>query len=120
MLSVLDPQKNSGWTDPATAPRVEPFTLPPSTTMMLADVDAGSHTPSMVGKVLQWRKANPDQGLSILFYLSILLASIMSLSGMGVVMYTGYPLLAEICSQCALEQHLDSQSKAGTAMCEAE
>lgn len=88
--------------------------------MMLADVDAGSHTPSMVGKVLQWRKANPDQGLSILFYLSILLASIMSLSGMGVVMYTGYPLLAEICSQCALEQHIDSQSKAGTAMCEAE
>jgi len=30
---------------------------------MLADVDAGSHTPSMVGKVLAWRKTNPEKGL---------------------------------------------------------
>ncbi|TFK44704.1 phosphomevalonate kinase [Crucibulum laeve] len=36
--------------------RIEPFRLPPLTRMMLADVDAGSDTPSLVGKVLKWRK----------------------------------------------------------------
>jgi phosphomevalonate kinase len=29
---------------------------------MLADVDAGSDTPSLVGKVLQWRKENCVEG----------------------------------------------------------
>ncbi|RPD63783.1 Phosphomevalonate kinase [Lentinus tigrinus ALCF2SS1-6] len=38
--------------------RVEPFKLPPHTRLMLADVDAGSDTPSLVGKVLKWRKEN--------------------------------------------------------------
>ena len=28
---------------------------------MLADVDAGSDTPSLVGKVLKWRKENPAE-----------------------------------------------------------
>ncbi|KAF7967857.1 hypothetical protein HWV62_32868 [Athelia sp. TMB] len=42
--------------------RVEPFKLPPLTRMMLADVDAGSDTPSLVGKVLKWRKAESAQG----------------------------------------------------------
>ncbi|KAJ3570366.1 hypothetical protein NP233_g4457 [Leucocoprinus birnbaumii] len=37
---------------------VEPFKLPPLTRIMLADVDAGSDTPSLVGKVLKWRKEN--------------------------------------------------------------
>ncbi|KAF9029012.1 phosphomevalonate kinase [Hymenopellis radicata] len=36
--------------------RIEPFQLPPLTRIMLADVDAGSDTPSLVGKVLKWRK----------------------------------------------------------------
>ncbi|KAH9832217.1 ribosomal protein S5 domain 2-type protein [Rhodofomes roseus] len=36
--------------------RVKPFKLPPLTRLMLADVDAGSDTPSLVGKVLKWRK----------------------------------------------------------------
>lgn len=36
--------------------RVEPFKLPPLTRLMLADVDAGSDTPSLVGKVLKWRQ----------------------------------------------------------------
>ena len=31
---------------------------------MLADVDAGSDTPSLVGKVLQWRKESGDVGSS--------------------------------------------------------
>lgn len=31
---------------------------------MLADVDAGSDTPSLVGKVLKWRKANSAEGMS--------------------------------------------------------
>lgn len=29
---------------------------------MLADVDAGSDTPSLVGKVLKWRKESPAEG----------------------------------------------------------
>ncbi|TBU31556.1 phosphomevalonate kinase [Dichomitus squalens] len=42
--------------------RVQPFKLPPQTRLMLADVDAGSDTPSLVGKVLKWRKENPEEG----------------------------------------------------------
>jgi hypothetical protein len=34
---------------------------------MLADVDAGSDTPSLVGSVLKWRQAKPDEGLFHLF-----------------------------------------------------
>jgi len=33
---------------------------------MLADVDAGSDTPSLVGKVLKWRKENSTEGLNFL------------------------------------------------------
>lgn len=40
--------------------RPAPLELPPFVEMMLADVDAGSNTPSMVGKILEWRKANPE------------------------------------------------------------
>jgi phosphomevalonate kinase len=29
---------------------------------MLADVDAGSDTPSLVGKVLKWRSSNQEEG----------------------------------------------------------
>jgi phosphomevalonate kinase len=29
---------------------------------MLADIDAGSHTPTLVGKVLAWKKAKPEEG----------------------------------------------------------
>ncbi|PPR07378.1 hypothetical protein CVT26_013694 [Gymnopilus dilepis] len=36
--------------------RIEEFKLPPYTRIVLADVDAGSDTPSLVGKVLKWRK----------------------------------------------------------------
>jgi phosphomevalonate kinase len=42
--------------------QVTKFSFPPEFTLILADVDAGSHTPSMVGKVLKWRKENADQG----------------------------------------------------------
>lgn len=41
---------------------MEPFKLPPMTRLMLADVDAGSDTPSLVGKVLKWRKSESVQG----------------------------------------------------------
>jgi len=33
---------------------------------MLADVDAGSDTPSLVGKVLKWKAAEPTVGSSFL------------------------------------------------------
>ena len=32
---------------------------------MLADVDAGSDTPSLVGKVLKWRKENPEEAKAL-------------------------------------------------------
>ncbi|KAI0769610.1 Phosphomevalonate kinase [Trametes elegans] len=47
--------------NPAWNHRVEPFKLPPQTRLMLADVDAGSDTPSLVGKVLKWRKENSEE-----------------------------------------------------------
>ncbi|KAF5321229.1 hypothetical protein D9619_001788 [Psilocybe cf. subviscida] len=50
LLPVLSPS-NKAWNY-----RVANFKLPPYTRMMLADVDAGSDTPSLVGKVLKWRK----------------------------------------------------------------
>lgn len=39
-----------------------PLRLPRGLRLMLADVDAGTDTPSFVGRVLAWRKANPEQG----------------------------------------------------------
>ncbi|CAJ0826772.1 2228_t:CDS:2 [Entrophospora sp. SA101] len=40
---------------------VSPFSLPPGFNLILADIDTGSNTPSMVSKVLQWRKNDPEQ-----------------------------------------------------------
>ncbi|KAG0164849.1 phosphomevalonate kinase [Apophysomyces sp. BC1034] len=37
------------------------FKLPFGFELMLADIDAGSHTPTLVGKVLAWRKAQPEE-----------------------------------------------------------
>ncbi|TFK75434.1 phosphomevalonate kinase [Pluteus cervinus] len=54
LYSVLSPS------NPAWDYKVEPFKLPPLTRIMLADVNAGSDTPSLVGKVLSWRKANKE------------------------------------------------------------
>lgn len=42
---------------------VTPFRLPPHLTLMLADIDAGSHTPSLVSKLLAWRKAKAEEGV---------------------------------------------------------
>lgn len=47
--------------NPAWDYRVAPFKLPPYTRLMLADVDSGSDTPSLVGKVLKWRKERPAE-----------------------------------------------------------
>ena len=44
---------------------VNPFRLPPLTRLMLADVDAGSDTPSLVGKVLKWRKESSAEGREV-------------------------------------------------------
>lgn len=53
LQSTLSPS-NKAWNH-----SVAPFRLPPLTRLMLADVDSGSDTPSMVGNVLKWRKAEP-------------------------------------------------------------
>ncbi|KII92916.1 hypothetical protein PLICRDRAFT_490895 [Plicaturopsis crispa FD-325 SS-3] len=55
LLPVLSPS-NKAWNY-----QVKPFQLPPLTRLMLADVDAGSDTPSLVGKVLKWRKDHSDK-----------------------------------------------------------
>lgn len=41
---------------------VRPFRLPPGLQMRLADLDAGSSTPKLVGAVLNWKKSDPGQG----------------------------------------------------------
>ncbi|KZS98342.1 Phosphomevalonate kinase [Sistotremastrum niveocremeum HHB9708] len=51
---------NDGWNC-----KVEPVTLPPRMKILLADVDAGSDTPSLVGKVLKWRQQNKDEAESL-------------------------------------------------------
>ncbi|GAA6028687.1 hypothetical protein JCM8097_007347 [Rhodosporidiobolus ruineniae] len=61
LLSVLSPTLNPSWIAPSTSGSVSPFSLPPHTLLLLADVDAGSNTPSMVGKVMQWKKAQPEE-----------------------------------------------------------
>lgn len=55
LLPVLSPS-NKSWTH-----KVQDFGLPPLTRMMLADVDAGSDTPSFVSKVLKWVKGSPEE-----------------------------------------------------------
>jgi phosphomevalonate kinase len=55
ILETITP--SSEWTTGTT-----PIALPPHIRLVLADVDAGSDTPSLVGKVLKWRKENPDTG----------------------------------------------------------
>ncbi|KAF8973271.1 ribosomal protein S5 domain 2-type protein [Flammula alnicola] len=50
LYPVLSPS-NAAWNY-----HIGSFKLPPYTRIMLADVDAGSDTPSLVGKVLKWRK----------------------------------------------------------------
>jgi len=55
---VLSPS-NTGWNH-----KIEPFALPPLTRIVLADVDAGSDTPSLVGRVLRWRREHAQEGTS--------------------------------------------------------
>ncbi len=38
---------------------VRQFSLPLGFQLLLADIDAGSNTPSMVGKLMQWRREHP-------------------------------------------------------------
>ncbi|KAI8582284.1 hypothetical protein K450DRAFT_228231 [Umbelopsis ramanniana AG] len=44
---------------------VTPVKLPHRLHMMLADIDAGSHTPTLVGKVLNWRKENASEAKAL-------------------------------------------------------
>ena len=62
LLQALSPDSELWKPEASTSGSVESFSLPPHTTLLLADVDAGSNTPSMVGKVLKWRKAAGTAG----------------------------------------------------------
>ncbi|KZT08314.1 phosphomevalonate kinase [Laetiporus sulphureus 93-53] len=80
LLPVMLPS-NKAWNY-----RIEPFKLPPLTRLMLADVDAGSDTPSLVGKVLEWRRENSTEAKSLWDSLNILNCALsqtlLKLSGM--------------------------------------
>lgn len=65
LLQALSPDLNPMWTAASTSAIVHPFNLPPSTTLILADVDAGSNTPSMVGGVMSWKARDATTGESI-------------------------------------------------------
>ncbi|KAJ2155889.1 phosphomevalonate kinase [Coemansia sp. RSA 552] len=51
--------------NPAWDSSIAPVAIPPRLTLRLADVDAGSNTPSMVKKVLQWQKSAPDRAAAL-------------------------------------------------------
>ncbi|KAF9980961.1 phosphomevalonate kinase, partial [Modicella reniformis] len=55
LLKVLDPTQTT-WDNVVT-----PFQLAPRLHLMLADIDAGSHTPTLVSNVLKWRKNLPEE-----------------------------------------------------------
>ncbi|KAJ2801288.1 phosphomevalonate kinase, partial [Coemansia guatemalensis] len=55
LVRITSPD-NAGWDS-----EVVPVQVPPGLILRLADVDAGSNTPSMVKKVLFWRETNPQQ-----------------------------------------------------------
>ncbi|GAA5811687.1 hypothetical protein MFLAVUS_005128 [Mucor flavus] len=56
LLSTSVDADNLNWDN-----KVVPFQLPPGFDLMLADIDAGSHTPTLVGKVLHWKKTKPEE-----------------------------------------------------------
>ncbi|KAJ2460537.1 phosphomevalonate kinase [Coemansia sp. RSA 2424] len=58
--SVEDVKQATSPDNPEWNSDVSPVVIPPRLVLRLADVDAGSNTPSMVKKVLQWQKAYPD------------------------------------------------------------
>ncbi|KAF9107825.1 phosphomevalonate kinase [Mortierella sp. GBA35] len=55
LLKVVTP-KETAWDNV-----VVPFKLAPRLHLMLADIDAGSHTPTLVSNVLKWRKTKPEE-----------------------------------------------------------
>ncbi|KAL1408266.1 phosphomevalonate kinase [Vanrija albida] len=58
--SVLACVESKAWDQ-----EVTPFRLPRGLRLLLADVDAGTDTPSFVGKVLAWRKEKPEESLAL-------------------------------------------------------
>lgn len=51
--------------------RTVPIQLPPLVRLALADVSAGSNTPSLVSKVLKWRRDQAEEGTCTLLFLSL-------------------------------------------------
>ncbi|KAI8086227.1 ribosomal protein S5 domain 2-type protein [Halteromyces radiatus] len=45
--------------------KVVSIDMPPQFQMILADIDAGSHTPTLVSKVLKWRKDKPEEATAL-------------------------------------------------------
>ncbi|CAG8590821.1 11890_t:CDS:2 [Diversispora eburnea] len=56
---VVDPTFNK-WDN-----QVVSISLPPQFNLILADINIGSNTPSLVNKVLNWRKSNPNEAKTL-------------------------------------------------------
>ncbi|KAI8452343.1 ribosomal protein S5 domain 2-type protein [Phakopsora pachyrhizi] len=72
LRDAIDPRINLVWNDPMAGPKIERFSIPKFTTLIMADVDGGSHTPSMVGKVLKWRAEEQETANEIWLKISCL------------------------------------------------
>ncbi|KAF9433014.1 phosphomevalonate kinase [Entomortierella beljakovae] len=59
LIKILDP-KQTPWDNVVT-----PFKLPLRLHIMLADIDAGSHTPTLVSNLLKWRKTKPEESIPL-------------------------------------------------------
>lgn len=57
LSEALDPKK---WDQ-----TIKPFRLPRGLRLVLADVDAGTHTPSFIKGILKWREEKPEESLEI-------------------------------------------------------
>jgi len=56
-VEALDPKK---WDQ-----KIKPFRLPKGLRLVLADVDAGTNTPSFIKGILKWREEKPEESLEI-------------------------------------------------------
>lgn len=68
--------------------------LPPRFEMVLADVDAGSNTPSLVGKVTEWKKSKPEWGASSGVTLTCYVFSVLTISVFSLLAKQLYRILA--------------------------
>ncbi|KAL1926439.1 hypothetical protein VTP01DRAFT_5768 [Rhizomucor pusillus] len=110
LAQALEPSDNSSWDN-----AVVPFQLPPQLELILGDVDAGSHTPTLVGKVLSWRKEKAEEANTLWDELGNANASVeqdlRTLAEIATANPDGY---ANAISKCATMKAAEWSSASGT------